>query len=343
MKKFQEYNYHTNRQDITISQLISNLDKGVWKIPSGQRLYVWDRAKANRLINRLFTLPVIPAIIIYTDNSGQKLIWDGQQRCKTIHYFVKGYFVKKGSPFVISSTNSALNKKRYIDLDEHIRYHFDNLTLPVQDFKILEDEDKSKALAVNLFTDINNSYVKTSNMEIRKMKYFDTPFYNLLLDLNEYKSYQELFSDKFKSRMWNIELLLRIIYLINKIIKSPNYTGSIGKSVLDETMEFNKNVSDVNGQDLFKKATKIIDDKNDKNKLISKMVTKRETYHFESILLAMMILISDNKKIVLNNDRLKLLEKDKKYQHWLDHNNAATNFTVIKKRVEIAKQYLLGN
>jgi hypothetical protein len=68
--------------------------------PSFQRGYVWDLAKASRLIESV--LLNVPLPLIYTaeeSDSNKEVVIDGQQRLLTLFGYIKGQFPRNGRPF----------------------------------------------------------------------------------------------------------------------------------------------------------------------------------------------------------------------------------------------------
>jgi len=92
--------------------------------PSFQRGYVWDLAKASRLIESV--LLNVPLPLIYTaeeaDNTKEVVI-DGQQRLLTLFGYIKGEFPRNGRPFRLKHLKilSDLNGKLFNELDDPYR------------------------------------------------------------------------------------------------------------------------------------------------------------------------------------------------------------------------------
>lgn len=68
--------------------------------PSFQRGYVWDLAKASRLVESV--LLNVPLPLIYTAEEAEtnkEVVIDGQQRLLTLFGYVKGQFPRNSRPF----------------------------------------------------------------------------------------------------------------------------------------------------------------------------------------------------------------------------------------------------
>ena len=92
--------------------------------PSFQRGYVWDLAKASRLIESV--LLNVPLPLIYTAeeaDSNKEVVIDGQQRLLTLFGYVKGEFPRNGRPFRLKHLKilSDLNGKLFGELEDPYR------------------------------------------------------------------------------------------------------------------------------------------------------------------------------------------------------------------------------
>ncbi|MDA0697374.1 MAG: DUF262 domain-containing protein, partial [Proteobacteria bacterium] len=62
---FKNFNLVTTPNDFNALTLITFMDKGVFKIPSFQRNFVWDLQKSSKLIESLIVGLPIPQIFLY--------------------------------------------------------------------------------------------------------------------------------------------------------------------------------------------------------------------------------------------------------------------------------------
>lgn len=74
---------------MTLKQLVDN---GWVRIPGFQRHFVWDMARASKLIESLILGLPVPQLFLYEQNRDRHLLIDGQQRLMSIYYFKRQRF-----------------------------------------------------------------------------------------------------------------------------------------------------------------------------------------------------------------------------------------------------------
>src|SRR5438128_7522243 len=104
------YEVLTYPADFTLEVLVDKWNKDEITIAPGQRKFVWSQAKASKLIESfLIGLPVPPLFFYQEKEDNNFLVVDGQQRLKSIVYFVSGIFGEKEDDPVFKLT--GLNEK----------------------------------------------------------------------------------------------------------------------------------------------------------------------------------------------------------------------------------------
>ncbi len=87
------YEVLTYPADFTLELLVGKWNKGEINIAQGQRKFVWNQAKASKLVESfLIGLPVPPIYFYQDKDDNNLLVVDGQQRLKSIVYFFSGLF-----------------------------------------------------------------------------------------------------------------------------------------------------------------------------------------------------------------------------------------------------------
>src|SRR5712692_859544 len=87
------YEVLTYPADFTLELLVGKWNKGEINIAQGQRKFVWNQAKASKLVESfLIGLPVPPIYFYQDKDDNNLLVVDGQQRLKSIAYFFSGKF-----------------------------------------------------------------------------------------------------------------------------------------------------------------------------------------------------------------------------------------------------------
>jgi hypothetical protein len=90
-----EYDLVSTPNDFNVLTIKSFLESGAVKIPRYQRNYVWDRARASKLIESLILGLPVPQVFLYEEGRNSFQIIDGQQRLMSIYFFLVGRFPKK--------------------------------------------------------------------------------------------------------------------------------------------------------------------------------------------------------------------------------------------------------
>lgn len=92
-----EYDLISTPNDFNILTIKSFLDSGAVKVPRYQRNYVWDRARASKLIESLLLGLPVPQVFLYEEARNSFQIIDGQQRLLSIYFFLVGRFPRKAA------------------------------------------------------------------------------------------------------------------------------------------------------------------------------------------------------------------------------------------------------
>src|SRR4051812_42055637 len=79
--------------DFNAELIVQRLEKKQIFVPAFQRRFVWKLTQASQFIESLLLgLPVPGVFLSKEEGTGRLLIIDGQQRLRTVQYFVKGIF-----------------------------------------------------------------------------------------------------------------------------------------------------------------------------------------------------------------------------------------------------------
>ena len=90
-----EYDLTQSPNDFNVITIFSFVESGSVKIPGFQRHYVWDLARASKLIESLILGLPVPQLFLYEEGRNSFLVIDGQQRLMSIYYFIKERFPRK--------------------------------------------------------------------------------------------------------------------------------------------------------------------------------------------------------------------------------------------------------
>lgn len=217
--------------------------------PDFQRQFVWDAAKASRLIESAILAIPIPVLYISQESDGREYVIDGQQRLTSFFSFIDGKF-PDGSDFKLAGLRvyPEYNGKKYQDLSDElqdaVRYYKIRTIL----FKKESDPD----LKFEIFERLNTGSVSLNDQELRNCIYRGN--YNALLrELSTDPDFTYLLGlKKPDKRMRDIELVLRFAAFYHSTYL--NYKPPM-KNFLNLEAEKYREISD-NDAALLKKAFK---------------------------------------------------------------------------------------
>ena len=249
-----EYDITAAPNDFNVLTLHSFVEAGSVKIPGFQRNFVWDMARASKLIESLILGLPVPQIFLYEQQRNSFLVIDGQQRLMSIYYFIKRRFPRKdkrvelrsifdkngGIPELIlqddkyfQSFNLQLAEKlpnrknrfkglNYATLDAY-KSQFD--LRPIRSIIVKQNtpsEDDSSMYEI--FNRLNTGGINLRPQEIRTSMYHSR-FYEVLYQVNGLHEWRRLLrSSEPDLHMKDIEILLRGFAML---VDSDEYAPSM--------------------------------------------------------------------------------------------------------------------
>lgn len=241
-----EYDITAVPNDFNVAVIISYIDSGSIRIPGFQRNFVWDLARASRLIESLLLGLPVPQVFLYQRDKDPLLLIDGQQRLMTLYYFVKGRFPKRDarakirelfdkegslpvsvlqdddlfSDFRLSlkdpagepSAQSPFHGKKYATLGEDQRALDLRTVRNVVIKQVRPTKDHSSMFEI--FNRLNSGGVNLSAQELR-MSLYDSEFLRRLLKMNRKPIWRRLLQrEEHDVRFKDVEILLRSFALL---------------------------------------------------------------------------------------------------------------------------------
>lgn len=243
------FNLVTTPNDFNAATIVAFMDKGVFKIPSFQRNFVWDIHKASKLIESLIIGLPIPQIFLYEKGRNNFEIIDGQQRLLSLYFFVKGrfprneyryelrnpenigdkllfkeeflnndkYFTKFNLKLLGKSTpegqENLLDSKNYNTLDDY-KVELDLSTIRNMVIKSAENNDDEHLARYEIFNRLNSGGINLNGQEIR-MSLYSCEFLSLLTKFNKNKTWRNFFGKiNPDNRLKDIEIILRLFAML---------------------------------------------------------------------------------------------------------------------------------
>lgn len=244
------FNLTSTPNDFNISTLISFIDRGVFKIPSFQRNYIWNKEKASKLVESLIIGLPIPQIFLYEKQRNTFFIIDGQQRLLSLYFFYKGRFPKNDEARSLLRSENISDPTQFIKssvlADDNLFVNF-NLSLKDKsqmicnqldgfNFDTLDSEPRTKLelstirnmvikpevysddglhqAMFEIFNRLNSGGMNLNNQEIR-MSLYSCPFMNSLNQFNSNPNWRTLLGNKnIDIRLKDSEQVLRLIAIL---------------------------------------------------------------------------------------------------------------------------------
>lgn len=219
------YEIATYPADFTLEVLKSKWDAGEIIIPPFQRGFVWSQTQASKLIESFLVGLPVPGIFLYTERSSEKsLVVDGQQRLRSVFYYMEGLFGEehngRRTTFRLKglSEDSPYYGKTYAELadtDGSAVRRLKNSVLRAFVVRQLDPQDDTSVF--HIFERLNTGGTLLHNQEVRNAV-CTGPFNALLHELNELPSWREVLGKpKPDTRMRDVELILRFFALFHAL------------------------------------------------------------------------------------------------------------------------------
>ena len=209
-----DYQITTYPADFTLEVLHQKWQAGEIVIPDFQRAFVWKQAQSSKLIESfLVGLPVPPVFVYIEPQSQNYLVIDGQQRLKSIFYFLEGYFggdsggTKRVFRLAGLNQDSRFLGKTFGDLREPDQRRVKNAVL--RSFVVQQLNPDDDTSVYHIFERLNTGGTLLSNQEIRNCVHSGS-FVKFLVKLNDNPEWRKILGKESPdSRKRDIELLLR--------------------------------------------------------------------------------------------------------------------------------------
>jgi hypothetical protein len=210
--------------DFDVSGLVKRLHKGDIFIPTFQRDYVWKLPEASKFIESILLGLPVPGVFLARDPETNKLlVIDGQQRLKTLQYFIDGFFNPKPTDknrriFKLTKVSPRFNGSTYQTLQERDRIQLDDYVLHATVVK-QESPSADDTSIYHVFERLNTGGQKLKPQEIREAIYHGS-LMSLVDELNEDLNWRAVYG-KPSPRLKDSELILRFLALY---FNAPTYS-----------------------------------------------------------------------------------------------------------------------
>lgn len=203
----------TQPYDFSVASLIDDINSERLLLElEYQRSYVWDDAKASRLIESLLLNIPIPVCYFAENEDGTLEVVDGQQRLKSIWRFAMETddperLELRGLPVL-----AELNGKTFSQISSRDQRRLLNRTIRC----IVITEDSHPDIKFDVFERLNTGAVRLTDQELRNSIYRG-PLNDALKEATRFEPFQRLLSGQLTTRMGDVELVLRFIALADRL------------------------------------------------------------------------------------------------------------------------------
>ena len=200
--------------DYDVAGFVARLDRDDIVIPPFQRDYVWHLPEASRFVESILLGLPVPGVFLAKDSETNKLlVIDGQQRLKTLQYFMGGVFNpkqgdKKQKVFALTKVSKQFEGLSYDELSDSDRRNFNDYVIHATIVK--QDKPSNDDTSIyHIFERLNTTGQRLSPQEIRVAVYRGL-LLDLLENLNDTSEWRQLFG-KTSPRLKDRELILRFL------------------------------------------------------------------------------------------------------------------------------------
>lgn len=335
-----EYDIATYPSDLTLSVIHEMWKNEEIVIPTFQRNFVWNIKQSSYLVESFLVGLPVPQVFFYISEKNKSLVIDGQQRIKSVIFFLEGYFGEEnlqGRRQVFRLTGldekSPYYNKRFVDLTEADQRKLKNAVLRAVNIRQLAPHDQSTSM-YHIFERLNTGGTPLKPQEIRNCV-FHGQIVELLHDLNEDEAWRRIIGKKMLDKYQkDVEQVLRIFALSER----PGEYEKPMKEFLNTQMGLHRTGKDgpsVSFKKEFVEVCELVDE-----------TLPEKPFHIRgplnlAVLDSVMATLISNKKARADGleDRFSALLKDAKFKDAIFYNTS--DASVVQERMKLAKQYLV--
>lgn len=330
----QDFDIGSYGADYSIENLVCKLERQEIYFPFIYRDYFWTEVEASRFIESILLGLPVPGIFLTRNIQDRLFVIDGQQRLKSLLFFINGEFkTKKGNKvFKLKNVQTRFEGLTFKDLDSRYRDKLFGSIIHATIIKqnSLRNNDRS---LFNIFQRLNTGGRPLTSQEIR-IGIYPGNFNNLIEDLNRYNSWRNLLGEG-HNRLKDREMILRFFAMYYDF----NFYRKPLKKFLDIFNSKCRNL-DENKIDefsnIFKKTCDLIMSKFDKS--IFKLNNKFNYNVLEVVMVTFAKRVSEEIDFdSINNNILDFL-KDKSFEKYII--KTTSDEEIVKKRYEIFNSFI---
>jgi uncharacterized protein with ParB-like and HNH nuclease domain len=211
-----QYDITSFGADYDVEGLVRRLNRNDILIPPFQRDFVWSIREASRFIESLLLGLPVPGIFLAREPASNRLlVIDGQQRLKSLQFFINGFFnpqpeAKTKRVFKLTKVQPQFEGRTFSTLNEDDRRMLDDSIIHATIVKQESPRDDDTSI-YHIFERLNTSGRKLTPQQIRVAIYHGV-FIDMIKELNDYPTWREIYGN-YSATLKDQELVLRFLAL----------------------------------------------------------------------------------------------------------------------------------
>jgi len=194
----------TQPYDLSINTLVEQWTDGTLTLPEIQRQYVWDNARASRLVESLLLNVPIPVVYFAETADLKYLVIDGHQRILSVVRFLDNQFALSGLRVL-----ADLNRRRFHQLSERDQRLIKTRVIRA----IIISADSDPMMSFEVFERLNTGSIALNAQEVRNSTHRG-PMNELIKQFVGHPEFRLCIgTSKPRPRMVDNELILRYLAL----------------------------------------------------------------------------------------------------------------------------------
>jgi hypothetical protein len=336
------YDIATYPSDFTLAGIAQMWKDGDIEIPDFQREFVWSIHQSSLLIDSFLCGLPVPSVFFYVDEKNKNLVIDGQQRILSVVFYMEGYFGREstqGKRHVFRLTGldekSPYVNRRFVDLEEQDQRKLKQSVLRAVNIRQLNPTGEGTS-AYHIFERLNTGGTPLKPQEIRNCV-FKGALSQMLREANRDKNWRTILGKKtLDKHQKDVEMVLRLFALVGAV---DTYEKPM-KEYLNKAMK-------KHGDGKSKKAERFFAQFPKATALVAARLGEKP-FHLRgplnsSALDAVMVVLLENLsevKAAELADRYNALRTRAEFRDLTLL--ATTDTNILKSRIELARQVLLG-
>ena len=301
--------------------------------PEFQRDFVWDINRASLFIDSLITNLPIPSIFLGKSKEDETYkVIDGQQRLKSVYFFMKGKFITHGQEQIFGLRKlegRSWNGKTYEELEEKHKRRIRNAVLNTT---VIEDIDANPKIVHDIFHRLNTGGMSLTDQEVRNCVY-NGALNRKIIELNKNTNWRDLLGKSYPDRrLRDVEIILRFYALLDSV---NSYEPSM-REFLSRYQDKNKKI-----EIDYKLFKQVVEKLNKEIGIDSFRVTSSVNKSVaDAVMVGLAQIIKEKKQISNLKENHSRLIVDKEFVKYVT--SGTSTETHVKNRITIARNYFLG-